>query len=171
MLRLFEVSSIRGKRGQAGAGAGRASERAKGLNPWPCALPRLWPGVTRLLAALPQAASLNVDETGHPDQGDQLWTWGFRAALYTLYKIDPSRGSDVLVEVLGREFDGLLGCDYFSAYRKYLDLSDARLQFCLAHTIRTQSRSGFLGRCSRRPRPLAGAFRRSWGQRLGPQPA
>jgi hypothetical protein len=89
-----------------------------------------------LLAALPQAAALNVDETGHPDRGDKLWTWCFRAALYTLYKIDPSRGSDVLVEVLGREFDGLLGCDYFSAYRKYLDLSDVRVQFCLAHFIR-----------------------------------
>jgi transposase len=89
-----------------------------------------------LVAALPQAARLNVDETGHPDQGDRLWTWCFRASLYTLFKIDPSRGSEVLVEVLGREFNGLLGCDYFSAYRKYMDLSDAAVQFCLAHFLR-----------------------------------
>jgi len=89
-----------------------------------------------LLAALPYAARLNVDETGHPDQGDRLWTWCFRAPLYTLFKIDPSRGSDVLVEVLGQEFNGLLGCDYFSAYRKFMRLSDVRVQFCLAHLIR-----------------------------------
>jgi transposase len=89
-----------------------------------------------LLAALPEAALLNVDETGHPDQGERLWTWCFRAPLYTLFKIDPSRGSDVLLDVLGREFNGLLGCDYFSAYRKYMDLSDVRVQFCLAHFIR-----------------------------------
>ena len=39
--------------------------------------------------------------------------------------------------MLGKEFDGLLGCDYFSAYRKYMRLNDNVLvQFCLAHFIR-----------------------------------
>jgi transposase len=89
-----------------------------------------------LLAALPGEACLNVDETGHPDQGDRLWTWCFRASLYTVFRIDPSRGSDVLQEVLGREFDGLLGCDYFSAYRKYMKDFGIKVQFCLAHVIR-----------------------------------
>jgi transposase len=90
-----------------------------------------------LLALLPHAASLNVDETGHPDRGDRLWAWCFRAALYTLYRISPSRGSDVLLEVLGQEFNGLLGCDYFSAYRKFMKLcTNVRVQFCLAHLIR-----------------------------------
>jgi len=89
-----------------------------------------------LLHKLPTEERLNVDETGHPDQGKRLWTWCFRGKLFTLYRIDPSRGSDVLVEVLGREFDGLLGCDYFSAYRKYMKDFDVRVQFCLAHLIR-----------------------------------
>jgi transposase len=90
----------------------------------------------RLLAALPGEARINVDETGHPDQGDRLWTWCFRAPLYTLFRVDPSRGSNVLVEVLGREFNGLLGCDYFSAYRKYMNDFNVAVQFCLAHLIR-----------------------------------
>src|SRR5262249_1404812 len=89
-----------------------------------------------LREALPSEARLNVDETGHPDQGDRLWTWCFRAPLFTLFHIDPSRGSDVLVEVLGKEFQGVLGCDYFSAYRKYMKDCDVRVQFCLAHLIR-----------------------------------
>ena len=90
-----------------------------------------------LLAALPKEGRLNVDETGHPENGQRLWTWCFRAPLYTLFKIDPSRKSDVLVETLGLEFDGVLGCDYFSAYRKYMRLNDNVLvQFCLAHLIR-----------------------------------
>ena len=89
-----------------------------------------------LLAALPGEARLNVDETGHPDQGDRLWTWCFRPSLYTVFRIDPSRGSDVLVDVLGREFNGLLGCDYFSAYRKYMKDFGIKVQFCLAHLIR-----------------------------------
>jgi transposase len=89
-----------------------------------------------LFTALPQEARLNIDETGHPDQGERLWTWCFRAPLFTVFHIDASRGSDVLLEVLGSEFDGLIGCDYFSAYRKYMKHSHVLVQFCLAHLIR-----------------------------------
>lgn len=42
----------------------------------------------------------------------------------------------MLVEVLGKEFNGLLGCDYFSAYRKYMKDCNVAVQFCLAHFIR-----------------------------------
>ncbi len=89
-----------------------------------------------LLEQLPAQTRLNVDETGHRDQGEQWWTWCFRAGLYTLFKIDPTRSGDVLVDVLGEEFNGVLGCDYFSAYRRYLRECDVVLQFCLAHLIR-----------------------------------
>jgi len=85
---------------------------------------------------LPGEAHLNVDETGHKEKGKPLWTWCFRAELYTLFKIDASRGSEVLIEVLGREFEGVLGCDYFSAYRKYMGDFHVAIQFCLAHLIR-----------------------------------
>jgi transposase len=89
-----------------------------------------------LLGDLPGQAVLNVDETGHKRNGQQHWTWCFRAGLYTLFKIDPTRSGDVLIEVLGAEFDGVLGCDYFSAYRRYHREFGVALQFCLAHLIR-----------------------------------
>jgi transposase len=89
-----------------------------------------------LLGDLPGQAVLNVDETGHKRNGQLQWTWCFRAGLYTLFKIDPTRGADVLIEVLGSEFDGVLGCDYFSAYRRYHREFGVVLQFCLAHLIR-----------------------------------
>jgi len=89
-----------------------------------------------LLRDLPEQARLNVDETGHKQNGQRQWTWCFRAALYTLFKIDPSRSGDVLIEVLGTEFNGVLGCDYFSAYRRYQREFGVLLQFCLAHLIR-----------------------------------
>jgi transposase len=89
-----------------------------------------------LLKVLPQQKVVNTDETGHKDKGKAMWTWCFRAPLFTLFKISPSRGSDVLLEVLGKEFDGVLGCDYFSAYRKYMKGCNVLVQFCLAHLIR-----------------------------------
>jgi transposase len=91
---------------------------------------------TALVEGLASAAVLNVDETGHKDRGDRFWTWCFRAADYTVFKVADSRGSRVLLEVLGREFAGVLGCDFFSAYRKYMKDGDIRVQFCLAHYIR-----------------------------------
>jgi len=89
-----------------------------------------------LLDRLPLETRLNVDETGHKENGDRFWTWVFKAELYVLFKIDKSRGSAVLIEVLGEEFDGTLGSDYFSAYRKYMRDFDIAVQFCLAHLIR-----------------------------------
>jgi len=80
-----------------------------------------------------------VDETGHPDCGKNLWTWGFHAPGidgFTWFHIDPSRSSEVLKEFLGETFQGVVGCDYLSAYRKFLRETNAVLQFCWAHLIR-----------------------------------
>ena len=38
--------------------------------------------------------------------------------------------------MLGTEFDGILGCDYFSAYRKYMKDVGVLVQLCLAHFLR-----------------------------------
>jgi transposase len=89
-----------------------------------------------LLHRLPFEKTVNVDESGHKENGAKFWTWVFKADLYVLFKIDKSRGSKVLLEVLGNEFHGVLGCDYFSAYRKYMKDCSITLQFCLAHLIR-----------------------------------
>jgi len=52
--------------------------------------------------------------------------------LYTVLKIDPTRSGGVL----GTEFDWVLGCDFFSAYRCYHREFGVVLRFCLAHLIR-----------------------------------
>ncbi len=33
----------------------------------------------------------------------------------------------------GEEYEGIIGCDYWGAYRKFARLSDAVVQFCMAH--------------------------------------
>ena len=51
-----------------------------------------------LREGLPRQAWLNGDETGHKRNGDRLGTGCFRAGLGTLFKIDPTRSADVLIE-------------------------------------------------------------------------
>jgi transposase len=89
-----------------------------------------------LLKRLPLETIVNADETGHKDNGDKFWTWVFRAELYVLFKIDKTRSTQVLIDVLGESFNGALGCDYFSSYRCYMRRFDVLIQFCLAHLIR-----------------------------------
>ena len=62
-----------------------------------------------LLKRLPLEYKLNVDETGHKENGERFWTWVFKAELYVLFRLDKSRGSAVLIDVLGKESDGVLG--------------------------------------------------------------
>jgi len=89
-----------------------------------------------LLEYLPHEAKLNIDETGHKENKKRFWTWCFRADAYTLFKITDTRGSKVLIDILGEDFAGVIGCDYFSAYRKYMKDFDVLVQFCIAHLIR-----------------------------------
>src|SRR5262249_24955324 len=89
-----------------------------------------------LLERLPGEGKLNVDETGHKDNGALMWTWCFNAELYTLFKIDAHLSAEVVMGVRGKVFDGLWGCDYFGAYRRYMRECDVVVQFCLAHLIR-----------------------------------
>ena len=96
-----------------------------------------------LLRRLPTESRLNVDETGHKENKRRMWTWCFRAADFTVFRIAGTRSSQVLWDTLGREFQGVLGCDYFSAYRKYMKDDSVLVQFCLsipvgiaAHLIR-----------------------------------
>ena len=96
----------------------------------------LAPATEQLVRQLPKEQRLGIDETGHHDNGDLHWTWCFTARRYSVFKIDKSRGSEVLEEVLGRDFAGLIEADYWGAYRKYARLFGVRMQYCLAHLIR-----------------------------------
>ncbi len=69
----------------------------------------LAPAFDELLRALPEQPTLNVDETGHANGGNRLWTWCFKARMYTLFRIDPSRGSQCCLMSWAKNVPGFLG--------------------------------------------------------------
>jgi hypothetical protein len=89
-----------------------------------------------LVEQLPKEPHHHVDETGHKKNGKLHWTWCFRTKRFTLFHIDESRGSVVLENLLGKDYAGVLSCDFYSAYRKYVRLTEAKPQYCWAHLIR-----------------------------------
>jgi transposase len=99
----------------------------------------LGPSHQQLQEALREQPYMGIDETGHPERGRGLWSWCFHVPgenRFTWFHIDPSRGSKVLKRHLGKEFRGIIGCDYYSAYRKFLRETNVWLQLCWAHLIR-----------------------------------
>ena len=74
-----------------------------------------------------------VDETSFSVLGKKFWVWVFRTSSDVLLVIRPSRGSDVLHEILGKDYAGKVICDCWSAYSR---LKNAIIQRCWAHLLR-----------------------------------
>jgi len=91
------------------------------------------PSYDRLVEAARKSAVQHVDETGWKIGGRSAWLWVFADDHATLYRIRPSRAHEVVVELLGEEFGGVLVSDCFLAY----DPLPFAKQKCLAHLLKT----------------------------------
>jgi len=79
------------------------------------------------------APLLYIDETSFSVLGKNWWVWAFRSDTNLLLVIRNSRGNNVLEEILGKEYAGIVVCD---CWRAYDFLSNAVLQRCWAHLLR-----------------------------------
>jgi transposase len=73
-----------------------------------------------------------IDETSIRVNGDKYWIWAFTTETDTLVVIRHSRGKNVLKEVLGRKFKGIIVCDGHRSYSNFT----RNLQRCWAHILR-----------------------------------
>jgi transposase len=73
---------------------------------------------------------LNSDETGYRTSGDKRWLRALVAANFVFYKIALTRGAEVLVQLPGEVFAGILCSDRCPTYLKY---HKGEGQFCRAH--------------------------------------
>ena len=77
--------------------------------------------------------SVTADETGWKVGGRLWWMWVFSSAAITVYAIQPGRGYEQAVAVLGADFEGFLVRDGLMVYRRF---GGAIHQTCLAHLLR-----------------------------------
>jgi len=87
---------------------------------------------------LAQAANVNCDETGWRVGTASSWLWVFGNSENTFYRIEATRGHDVVVDVLGKDFAGVLSSDRAKAY-DHKDLKNWLKQKCIAHLLRNLS--------------------------------
>lgn len=79
---------------------------------------------------------LNLDETGHPQRGQNHWLWCAVAKKFTVFKAAASRGAQVIEGLLGLAYSGVVGSDFFSAYHKFVKQTGCLASYCWAHLIR-----------------------------------
>src|SRR3990167_806463 len=79
------------------------------------------------------AKLLYIDETSFSVLGKNWWVWAFRSDTDLLLVIRHSRGNNVLEEILGKDYAGIVVCD---CWRAYDFLCNATLQRCWAHLLR-----------------------------------
>jgi hypothetical protein len=135
----------------------------------------LQPAYTEAAAALRKEAVLGSDETGHYHAGEGYWTWCLRAAGFTVFRIDATRSAQVLVDLLGEDFGGLLTVDYYSANRSFARRYGVRTQYCWSHLLRDVK---FLRELGRPPLvrwadqllAIARKMFRAWHRRTGADP-
>jgi transposase len=99
---------------------------------------RAEPVYVALIEAIRACVSVHADETGWRIGVLSAWLWVFTGQDTTVYVIDESRGHEVVLEVLGREFPGILVSDCFVAYDHHA-LAEWFQQKCLAHLLETLS--------------------------------
>ena len=80
-----------------------------------------------------ESSRLHIDETSFSVLGENWWVWIFRTTTDKLIVIRHSRGNNVLEEILGKEYGGIVHCDCWRAYNY---LTNAALQRCWAHLLR-----------------------------------
>jgi transposase len=80
-----------------------------------------------------QSAVINCDETGARLDGRNWWEWVFCTATAVLHRIKPSRGADVIQEMMGEHVAEVWGSDCWSAQLK---APAKEWQLCLSHQKR-----------------------------------
>jgi hypothetical protein len=93
------------------------------------------PVYEELLEAIRQCSVVNVDETGWRIGTLSAWLWVFTHRDLTVYTIRANRSSDVVLDILGTHFSGILTSDGFLSYDDRR-LKDWLKQKCLSHLLK-----------------------------------
>jgi len=75
---------------------------------------------------------IHSDETGWRVSGINHWLWGFTNPCVALYRIERSRGGEVVEDTVGKKYPGFIISDFYSAYNC---IEAKGKQRCLAHLL------------------------------------
>jgi len=100
-----------------------------------------------LIEVVRRCSVVHADETGWRIGTLSAWLWVFTNQKVSVYAIRDNRSSDVVVDILGQEFQGVLASDCFVAYDEKR-LVNWLKQKCVGHLLRelSEMKAGKTGR-------------------------
>ena len=93
---------------------------------------KLEPQLAALKASIRSSPAVQADETGWREDGINGYIWSMSTPTVRYYEYHHSRGQEVVEALLGPEFTGVLGSDFYAAYNRYEGLH----QRCWVHFLR-----------------------------------
>lgn len=93
---------------------------------------------TELREMIAQAPVVNTDDTGWRIGGKQAFLMGFFTKDEAVYQVRRQHRHEEVLEVLGEDFEGILGTDRGTSYEAAA-LDEIRQQKCLSHLIKNLS--------------------------------
>ena len=83
-------------------------------------------------AMITEGNHIHGDETGWRLNGKNHWLWSFSSDEFSFYRIDPTRSKEVVRNVLGEKYHGVLITDFYASYNEI----KCSKQRCWAHLLR-----------------------------------
>jgi hypothetical protein len=93
---------------------------------------KMEPTVAELKATIRASPAIQADETGWREDGSNGYIWSVSTPTVRYYEYHHSRSHEVVEALLGPDFQGVLGSDFYAAYNSYQGLH----QRCWVHFLR-----------------------------------
>jgi len=93
---------------------------------------KLEPTLAGLKAAIRASPAVQADETGWRENGQNGYIWSVSTPTVRYYEYHHSRGHEVVEALVGSDFQGVLGSDFYAAYHVHQGLH----QRCWVHFLR-----------------------------------
>src|SRR5712691_11599622 len=90
------------------------------------------PTLAALKHAIRASPAVQADETGWRENGKNGYIWSVSTPTVRYYEYHHSRGREIVELVLGKDFQGVLGSDFYAAYNIHQGLH----QRCWVHFLR-----------------------------------
>jgi transposase len=98
---------------------------------------KLQPAFDQLIIELRGQTGVWADETSWWVGGPKWWLWTFTAPDLTVYHVDTSRGRDVVLDMLGPDYKGVLTSDCLASYENL----PYKMHKCYAHHLKAISKA------------------------------
>lgn len=93
---------------------------------------KMEPTLAALKAQIRASPAVQADETGWRENGQNGYIWSVSTPTVRYYEYHHSRGHEVVEALLGEDFQGVLGSDFYAAYNIHQGLH----QRCWVHFLR-----------------------------------